>query len=76
LAPPTDLMRLRDETGIRDVPTSAARGLAMSLRERATHPKARLFARTARGRAAHLSRFEREVDPDGVLTPYARAPAR
>ncbi|MHA3019530.1 hypothetical protein ACXPWS_04575 [Mycobacterium sp. BMJ-28] len=30
-------------------------------------------ARTANGRKAFLDRFEREVDPDGVLTPEERA---
>jgi hypothetical protein len=30
-------------------------------------------ARTAPGRAAFLDRFEREVDPDGVLAPEERA---
>ncbi|HET6920509.1 MAG TPA: hypothetical protein VFI46_13735 [Jiangellaceae bacterium] len=30
-------------------------------------------ARTAPGRAAFFDRFEREVDPDGVLTPAERA---
>lgn len=30
-------------------------------------------ARTAPGRAAFLERFEREVDPDGTLTPPERA---
>jgi hypothetical protein len=30
-------------------------------------------ARTANARAAALSRFEREVDPDGVLPPDERA---
>ncbi|MCZ7414273.1 hypothetical protein [Streptomyces sp. WMMC897] len=30
-------------------------------------------SRTAKARAAHLSRFEREADPDGVLTPEERA---
>lgn len=30
-------------------------------------------AATAAARAAALSRFEREVDPDGVLTPEERA---
>lgn len=30
-------------------------------------------AHTAPARAAFLDRFEREVDPDGVLTPEARA---
>jgi hypothetical protein len=30
-------------------------------------------ARTAPGRAAFLDRFEREVDPDGVLDPVDRA---
>lgn len=29
-------------------------------------------ARTANGRKAFLERFEREVDPDGVLTPEER----
>lgn len=30
-------------------------------------------ARTAPARRAALERFEREVDPDGVLTPFERA---
>jgi hypothetical protein len=30
-------------------------------------------ARTAKARKAQLERFEREVDPDGVLTPAERA---
>ena len=30
-------------------------------------------ARTAPARAAFLDRFERQVDPDGALTPEARA---
>lgn len=30
-------------------------------------------ARTAPGRAASMARFEKEVDPDGVLSPAERA---
>lgn len=30
-------------------------------------------ARTANGRRAFLDRFEREVDPDGILSPEERA---
>lgn len=30
-------------------------------------------ARTAPGRSAFLDRFEREVDPDGILAPVERA---
>lgn len=30
-------------------------------------------ARTARGRAAFLDRFDRQVDPDGTLAPAERA---
>lgn len=32
-------------------------------------------ARTAPARAAQLKRFERQVDPDGVMTPQARKAA-
>ena len=32
-------------------------------------------ARTARGRAAQLARFEKLVDPDGTMSPEARAKA-
>jgi hypothetical protein len=32
-------------------------------------------ARTAPGRAANIARFEQLVDPDGVMTPEARAQA-
>ncbi|CUU60373.1 hypothetical protein Ga0074812_1396 [Parafrankia irregularis] len=35
-----------------------------------THDRA---ARTARGRAAFLDRFDRQVDPDGTLPPAERA---
>jgi hypothetical protein len=31
--------------------------------------------RTAPGRAANMARFEQQVDPDGVMTPEARAKA-
>lgn len=30
-------------------------------------------ARTSRGRAAFEARFEKEVDPDGILPPHIRA---
>jgi hypothetical protein len=46
-----------------------ARMAAHALHARVQDPS----AHTARARHAFLSRFEREVDPEGVLTPQERA---
>lgn len=46
-----------------------ARMAAHSLHARVANPA----AHTAPARRAFLNRFEREVDPDGVLTPEERA---
>src|SRR3954454_17484672 len=52
-----------------DERTLRARIAAHQLHARVTDPT----AHTAPARAAFLSRFEREVDPDGVLQPQERA---
>lgn len=59
----TDLPADHDEL------SSRARMAAHLLHARITDPA----AHTASARAAFLSRFEREVDPDGVLDPAERA---
>ena len=51
----------------------ALRGRIGAFRLHATHDPR---ATTAKARAAFLSRFETEVDPDGVLDPSERADGR
>ncbi len=52
----------------------AARAMAARLAAHALHAKiADPAAHTAPARQAFLDRFEREVDPDGVLPPAERA---
>ena len=56
-----------------DSATAAERSLRARLAAYAMHAQHDARITTANGRTAFLSRFEREVDPDGVLTPDERA---
>jgi hypothetical protein len=52
--------------------TPEQRSLRARLGARAMHARHDAHQTTASGRAAFLARFEREVDPDGVLSPAER----
>jgi len=52
--------------------TAAERSLRARLAAHALHAQHDPRKTTANGRAAFLARFEREVDPDGVLEPEER----
>jgi hypothetical protein len=59
--------------GLRGEPASAAeRSLRARVAAYALHAQRDPRQTTANGRAAFLARFDREVDPDGVLDPEER----
>jgi len=53
--------------------TPAERSMHARLAAHALHAQVDATQHTARARKAFLDRFEREVDPDGVLEPKERA---
>ncbi len=60
-------------TSPRNEPASPAeRSLRARLAAHALHAQRDAYETTAKGRATFLARFEREVDPDGVLEPEER----
>jgi hypothetical protein len=59
---------LTERTGL----TAEQRVLRARLAAHALHAKAEGSAHTAPARAKFLERFEREVDPDGILPPEER----